>query len=74
MFGKLAQDAWDEGAPVFTPMLNAPSGVSGGLSTRIKDWEMMVGAVLDVGWKLHTWAVVADPKGRTQALPLFVRP
>lgn len=73
MLGKLAKDAWDEGAVVFTPLLNAPTGVSGGLSQRIKDWEVMIGAILAVGWRLHTWSVVADSKGHTQAMPLFTR-
>lgn len=65
--------AWTEGAPVFTPIINMP-GFKVGTSGRIRDWEMMVGAILEVGWQLHTWAVCSDAQGRPQAQPLFVRP
>lgn len=68
-----ARAAWDEGAPVFTPLLNLPS-VKVGFSGRIKDWEMMIAAILEVGWRLHTWAVCSDGHGRPQGQPLFVRP
>ena len=71
--GTDAQKAWDEGSPVFTPVLNMP-GSRPGQSGRIADWEAMVGAILEVGWQLHTWAVCSDGKGRPQAQPLFVRP
>ena len=71
-----AQAAWNEGSPVFTPILNMPSNRAGGaaMSGRIVDWEQMLAAVLDVGWRLHTWAVASDSKGHIQAQPLFVRP
>lgn len=68
-----AQKAWDADSPVFTPILNMPSS-NPGLSGRVEDWELMVAAILEVGWKLHTWAVCSDNKGRPQAQPLFVRP
>lgn len=71
--GQEAQKAWDGGSPVFTPLLNMPS-THHGMSGRIEDWEKMLGSVLEVGWKLHTWAVCSDAKGRPQAQPLFVRP
>lgn len=70
---KDAQKAWDDGSPVFTPLLNMPSS-NAGLSGRIEDWERMLGATLQIGWKLHTWAVCSDKNGRPQAQPLFVRP
>lgn len=68
-----AQRAWDEGAWVFTPILNMPSSHPGN-SGRVADWEQMMQAVMQVGWQLHTWAVCSDAKGRPQAQPLFVRP
>lgn len=68
-----AQKAWDADSPVFTPILNMP-GSNSGMSGRIEDWELMIAAIFDVGWKLHTWAVCSDAKGRPQAQPLFVRP
>ena len=71
--GAEAKKSWDEGAVMFTPVLNFP-GFKGGLSGRIQDWEMMLGAILEVGWVLHTWAVASDNQGRPQAMPLFVRP
>lgn len=68
-----AQKSWDAGSPVFTPILNMPSSHPG-MSSRIEDWELMVAGIMSVGWKLHTWAVCSDNKGRPQAQPLFVRP
>jgi hypothetical protein len=67
-----AKKAWDAGSQVFTPLLNMPA-THGGLSGRIEDWEKMMAAVLEIGWKLHTWAVCSDSNGRPQAQPLFVR-
>ena len=73
---KDAQAAWDEGSPVFTPILNMPSNRAGAaaMSGRVVDWEQMLAAIYDVGWRLHTWAVTSDPKGKVQAQPLFTRP
>lgn len=71
--GKDARAAWDDGSPVFTPVLNMP-GTRHSMSGRIPDWEQMVAAILEVGWVLHTWAVCSDDKGRPQAQPLFTRP
>ena len=68
-----ARKAWDDGSPVFTPILNMPSSHPGS-SGRIEDWEQMMAAILEVGWLLHTWAVCSDAKGRPQAQPLFTRP
>lgn len=68
-----AQQAWDEGSAVFTPLLNMPA-FKIGFSGRIKDWESMIEGITAAGWRLHTWAVCSDDKGRPQAQPLFVRP
>lgn len=72
---KDAQAAWEAGAPFFTPILNMPSSRAGAAaaSGRVEDWELMLAAIIETGWKLHTWAVVADPKGHVQAQPLFAR-
>jgi hypothetical protein len=67
-----AQAAWDEGAAYFTPMLNVPAFKST-YSGRIKDWEGMLSAITEVGWRLEHWAVASDSAGRPQAMPLFVR-
>lgn len=67
-----AQAAWDEGAPCFTPILNLPA-FKGGFSGRVKDWEMMIGAIGEVGWTLKHWAVASDSQGRPQAMPFFTR-
>lgn len=67
-----AQTAWDQGLPVFTPILNLPTFRTG-FSGQIVDWSMMVASILEVGWTLHTWAVATDDKGRPQAMPLFTR-
>ena len=71
--GEDARKAWDAGSPVFTPILNMPS-TNAGLSGRVEDWEHMMAAVLETGWRLHTWAVCSDSRGRPQAQPLCVRP
>ena len=71
--GDDAQAAWDQGRSVFTPVLNMPSfnlGFSGGND----DLALMTEAILAVGWKLDTWAVVTDKNGKPQIMPLFVRP
>jgi len=72
---KDAQAALDEGAIFFTPILNMPSGRAGGaaMSGRVVDWEQMMAVIVETGWRLHTWAVVADPRGHVQAQPLFIR-
>ncbi|AYG02355.1 hypothetical protein [Gryllotalpicola protaetiae] len=69
----LAQHAWDEGRVVFTPFFNMPM-TQPGISSDVEDWALMIEGILSVGWKLHTWQVSADAKGRPQATPLFVRP
>ncbi len=69
---KDAQEAWADGSIVFTPVLNLPFWRSG-FSGRNKDWELMIGAILSVGWRLQFWAVAPDKDGRPQAMPLFVR-
>ena len=63
-----AQSAWDSGSAFFTPMIPFPS-MRGGSMGRVEDWELMLSAVVAVGWRLHTWAVLPD-----KAVPLFVRP
>ncbi len=71
--GDDAQQAWDAGRAVFTPVLNFPAfnvGFSGGND----DIAVMTEAILAVGWKLDTWAAVTDKNGRPQIMPLFVRP
>jgi hypothetical protein len=70
--GSDAQAAWDEGSPFFAPLLNLPAFKSG-FSGRVRDWEPMMYAITSVGWKLHTWAVCSDDRGKPQAMPLFVR-
>lgn len=67
-----AQRAWDADRVVFTPLLNMPM-TKADLSSGVDDWALMVGGILSVGWKLHTWQVSADRNGRPQATPLFVR-
>jgi len=67
-----AQKAWDNDRTVFTPILNMP-GSKFGFSGAIDDWALMLDAIADVGWKLHTWAVGTDKDGRPQAMPLFTR-
>ena len=69
---KDAQDAWNEGSVVFTPVMNLPAWRLG-FSGRNQDWELMIGAILSVGWRLQAWAVSSDKEGRPQAMPLFVR-
>ena len=71
--GTDAKKAWDEGATFFTPVLNYP-GFRGGISGRIADWELMIAAIVEVGWRMHTWSVASDNQGRPQAMPLFDRP
>lgn len=68
-----AQNAWNSGRYVFTPVLNFPSS-SLGFSGGNDDIAMMTEAILSVGWKLDTWAAVTDKNGRPQIMPLFVRP
>jgi len=68
-----AKAAWEDGAVFFTPLLNLPTFKTG-FSGRIKDWEPMLEAVLAQGWRLHTWAICSDDRGKPQAMPLFVRP
>lgn len=70
--GKDAQQAWDDGSAFFTPILNMPA-TRPDLSGAVADWPPMLKAVTDVGWKLHTWAIGIDAKGRPQAAPLFTR-
>lgn len=72
-FGRAAQDSWDSGMATFTPIFTVPV-FKVGVSGRISDWPIMMAAVTDVGWVLHTWAVSSDAQGRPQALPLYVRP
>ena len=69
---KSARVAWDAGNAFFTPVLNFPM-FKLGFSGNVEDWSPMMEAVLSVGWKLQTWAVVQDNKGNPQAMPLFVR-
>jgi hypothetical protein len=68
-----AQAAWTGGAWFFTPVLNFPA-FKLGFSGNVEDWSPMMEAIMSVGWRLHTWAVVQDNKGQPQAMPLFVRP
>ncbi|MBW4043336.1 MAG: hypothetical protein HIU86_14670 [Acidobacteria bacterium] len=70
--GKEAQQAWDAGVPVFTPLLNMPA-TRPDFSGAITDWPLMMAAIQEAGWKLHTWAVGSDSKGRPAAMPLFTR-
>ncbi|GAB2469356.1 hypothetical protein [Xylanimonas ulmi] len=68
-----AEAAWDAGHDLHAPVLPyPPSGraIPGGGG----DVAAMAEAVLAVGWRLHTWTVVADGRGRMKAAPLFVRP
>lgn len=67
-----ATEAWGADAPFFTPLLNMPA-TRAGLSGAIEDWPLMLTAITDAGWRLHTWAVCTDEKGRPQAMPLFTR-
>ena len=63
-----AKRVWDSGLPVYTP--------------RIKDntptWEteipQIIAAILQVGWRLDTWAVVSSQYGFECYAPLFIRP
>jgi hypothetical protein len=69
---KAAGEAWSSGAEFFTPMLNFPA-FKVGFSGPIGDWPPMLEAITSVGWKLHTWSLASDEKGRPQAMPLFTR-
>lgn len=68
-----AVKALEAGDRFFTPVLNMPMTLPG-FSGNVADWAAMAAAVEDAGWKLHTWAVASDAKGRPQVMPLFVRP
>jgi hypothetical protein len=70
--GKDAAKAWDAGNAYFTPLLNMPA-TRPGLSGAVEDWPLMLDAITEVGWKMHTWFVGSDEKGRPQAMPLFTR-
>lgn len=70
---KAAQESWNDGAQFFTPMLNFPA-FKAGFSGPVGDWPPMLESITSVGWRLHTWALASDEKGRPQAMPLFVRP
>jgi len=67
-----ARKAWEAGRSVFTPILNVPA-THPGMSGAVDDIALMVEAITGVGWRLHTWAVASDAKGRPQAMPLFMR-
>jgi hypothetical protein len=71
--GADAQEAWDKGRAVFTPVLNFPSW-NAGFSGGVDDIAVMFEAVLAVGWRLDSWTAVPDRQGRPQIMPLFVRP
>ncbi|GAA2681781.1 hypothetical protein [Actinoplanes palleronii] len=71
--GQDAASAYRAGDWYFTPVLNMPATKSGGFSGNIRDWALMLQAITQAGWQLHTWAVNMDREGRPEATPLFVR-
>lgn len=68
-----AAEAWAEGALFFAPLLNSAAGTGVGPDVRVKAWDAVLADVVRIGWKLHTWTVVAGAGNRLQAVPLFVR-
>lgn len=69
-----AQAAWDAGKTVFVPTI--PIKRAGIRSARGNEQAADdVEAIIRMGWRLDTWAVVENPNGGfAQAVPLFVRP
>lgn len=67
-----AQEAWDEGASVYSAVLNFPT-MNTGNSAGIAEWTGEISAVVAIGWKLQSWAVAPDRRGNLVAFPLFSR-
>ena len=67
-----AKEAWDEGAAIFSALLNYPS-MNSGNSAGIAEWTGEISDVVAIGWKLQSWAVTADRRGNVIAFPLFSR-
>lgn len=67
-----AQQAWDEGATIFSAVLNYPS-MNTGNSSGVDAWSSELSAVSAIGWKLHSWSVAPDRRGNLVAFPVFQR-
>ncbi|WP_146070127.1 hypothetical protein [Cryobacterium sp. Y29] len=67
-----ANEAWNEGAAIFSALLNYPS-MNSGNSSGIAEWTGELSAVVSIGWKLQSWAVTADRRGNVIAFPVFSR-
>lgn len=68
----LARTSWDAGHQHFVAAIDGPTGKPN--IGRVSDWSAVLDAVTAVGWRLHTWDVVAESSGKPWAYPLFVRP
>lgn len=67
-----ARRATDEGRRIFAPRFNTPASHHG-MSGAVPGWAEWIEAVEDLGWRLDTWTVSKDEKGRPEAYPLFRR-
>jgi hypothetical protein len=67
-----AQEAWDEGAPLFTAVLNYPT-MNTGNNAGNAVWSSEISGVVAIGWKLQSWAVAPDRRDNFVAFPVFTR-
>lgn len=67
-----AKSAWDEGATVFSAILNYPN-MNTGNSSGVDAWTAELTEVEKIGWKLSSWSVAPDRRGNLVAFPLFKR-
>lgn len=66
-----AQEAYESGQPIFTPVLTVPQRqVQAAGTTEI--WRE-IAAIEAVGWKLDQWSIAPNMNNAVVAMPIFRR-